>query len=448
MALNFHLVLVFWVLVFRIVHLRSTLGRNVSVETYGSQRVKRSLTFVTGHLWLFISTSAGESGIEPICAAGREGLGGLRSADLNLGSQSGCHLFSELIHLHDQTYFNRIYGKARNIGATHVLSAVIAAQYAIRASSKKGAKSSFPLSVRAHLKALKNKWPKACGADSIEEAAAGLDEGTEGRFSRRSDHSNEVEELAKLWALDASRDYEVRLQRCYEKRFNCGPFAKFCLRSLDQLRGRRNPSSPLLPTHRPSQADGITRAVMERYLSLTPPAFRSAKVQVLFVRDHFADAAELAARTIHDSCYKDAVFVIDPEGIEAFNGNSDPTNNGPGIATVKAPQAVCYRPGFHRYGLPGGHEAFRQDIDCVVVRGGMEGDDYGMHYVNLHRGGINGTSSEGCLTIPPNQWYEFHALVNGLLETYDQQVFYVTIVDHQAAVLIAKDMGAEANSAH
>ena len=119
-----------------------------------------------------------------------------------------------------------------------------------------------------------------------------------------------------------------------------------------------------------------------------------------------------------------------PDGVQPFNGNSDPSVYRSRVATIKAPQAIRYKPGLHGYKRKDGpYPAFRQDADCTVVRDGV-GDDTGMFYVNLHRGGVDGTSSLGCLTIPPHQWDEFHGLLTSLLRKHGQETFFVTLVEY------------------
>lgn len=190
-----------------------------------------------------------------------------------------------------------------------------------------------------------------------------------------------------------------------------------------------NPKSRILPLYRPKQSDDITQAVLAKFSHLMPADRRLDDVKVLVVRGYFENS--MGKKGANDrAVYDDAVFVVTPDGVQPFNGNSDPSAYRKRIATIKAMQAVRYRPGPHGYKRKGGpYPAFRQDANCTVVRDGI-GDDKGMFHVNFHRGGVNGTSSLGCLTIPPHQWDEFHALVSGLLKSHDQDTFYATVLEY------------------
>lgn len=139
--------------------------------------------------------------------------------------------------------------------------------------------------------------------------------------------------------------------------------------------------------------------------------------------------------------YDDAIFLISPDTFTAFNGNTDPSRTKPGTAVLESPQRVFYRPGYHGYGRPTGHPAFRQASDVVVVRdGGVgHGTDLGggrfkdspsnRFWINLHRGGRVTTSSAGCQTVPPNQWDAFYNLVRLQLNRFGQDGFSYYIFD-------------------
>lgn len=121
--------------------------------------------------------------------------------------------------------------------------------------------------------------------------------------------------------------------------------------------------------------------------------------------------------------YDDAVFVVTPNTFTAFNANTDPSGYrkgqgkgaGKGMASLKPGVWDAYRFGKHK----GQYEALIQTGGAVTVsRDGVEGpyDDTGWFGINIHKGGVNTTSSEGCQTIPPSQWPTFIALVHGEAE--------------------------------
>lgn len=103
--------------------------------------------------------------------------------------------------------------------------------------------------------------------------------------------------------------------------------------------------------------------------------------------------------------YNDAFFWRDLKSglFLQFNANSDPSIYQEAVATIKSNQVCWYKQGLHGISGPSPYMAFRQCRPITVVRDG-EGDDTGIFYTDLHKGGVYGTSSLGCLTIPPIQW--------------------------------------------
>jgi lysozyme len=191
----------------------------------------------------------------------------------------------------------------------------------------------------------------------------------------------------------------------------------------------KNPNSKILPLYRPRQSDEVTRAVLKKFSDMTPESRRDDPVKVLMVRGYYQDS--MGAKGRNDRrMYDDAIFVVTPDGVQCFNGNSDPSVYRKRVATLKSPQAVRYKPGLHGYSRKAGpYPAFRQNSNVTVVRDKV-GEDHGMFHINFHRGGVNGTSSLGCQTVPPHQWDEFYKLVKGLLDRHNQETFYVTLVEY------------------
>jgi lysozyme len=150
------------------------------------------------------------------------------------------------------------------------------------------------------------------------------------------------------------------------------------------------------------------------------------------------------------SIYDDAFFVVTPTVFAAFNGNTDPSIYREGVATLKCPQVIWYKPGIHRAGSPGGHPAFRQDAPVIVFRdwtqkfkvgvvhkkyGVCLGDGYwtdagfsDYFWTNNHRGGYKGTSSLGCLTVPPQQWDAYYNLIMSELKRHGLKRFQMVLI--------------------
>ena len=95
---------------------------------------------------------------------------------------------------------------------------------------------------------------------------------------------------------------------------------------------------------------------------------------------------------------------------------------------VLKPGAYRYKPGLHR-----GYEAFRQAGPVNIWRDGTNGqyDDVLQSSINIHRGGINTTSSLGCQTVPVDQWDDFKKTGYKLLKDAGQKTFCYILVEKQ-----------------
>jgi len=115
--------------------------------------------------------------------------------------------------------------------------------------------------------------------------------------------------------------------------------------------------------------------------------------------------------------YDDAMFILTPDHFSAWNANTDPSrygwNAGAGKFMARLKTGVwSFRRLKHKMNSPKGYMAFGQGSKPVTVErikqdGTIAKTETGEFGINLHRGGNNGTSSEGCQTIPPSQWPDF-----------------------------------------
>jgi hypothetical protein len=137
--------------------------------------------------------------------------------------------------------------------------------------------------------------------------------------------------------------------------------------------------------------------------------------------------------------YDDAAFIVSALGFSAWNANTDPSrygwNAGAGkyMARLK-PGVYTFRRLKHHASRPDGYMAFGQGNSPVIVErirpdGTIAKTETGCFGINLHRGGVNGTSSEGCLTIPLAQWPAFDRTLADILRKTGKTTFTLILTD-------------------
>ena len=165
----------------------------------------------------------------------------------------------------------------------------------------------------------------------------------------------------------------------------------------------------MIPAARPKQKKDDTLRLVKAH-KVTDP------VVLVGVRGYYSKMAAPKGANSR-GVYDDALILVSSGGdVHAtFNASVDPDLHGKnpkvgkGYASLK-PGVYRYRLGKHgiRSGNP--YKALVQ-ADAVTVQrdGGQE--ETGWFGINIHRGGIKTTSSEGCQTLPPAQWPAFITLV-------------------------------------
>jgi hypothetical protein len=131
------------------------------------------------------------------------------------------------------------------------------------------------------------------------------------------------------------------------------------------------------------------------------------------IRGYYRDSMGAVGRN-DIGIYDDAIFVVSPHAFVSFNANTDPSVTRPRIATLVPGVWMAHKIGLHK-----GYRALSQQMGEVTVSRHGAGLDTGYFGINIHRGGLKSTSSEGCQTIPPAQWPGFI----GLVETEARRLF-------------------------
>jgi lysozyme len=117
----------------------------------------------------------------------------------------------------------------------------------------------------------------------------------------------------------------------------------------------------------------------------------------------------------------------------AWNGNTDPSRYGwnPGADKYMArlaPGVHLFRRLKHHASRPDGYMAYGQGSSPVTVErirenGSIATTETGIFGINFHRGGQTGTSSEGCCTVPAEQWHDCDTTLIHALTDAETMVF-------------------------
>lgn len=156
------------------------------------------------------------------------------------------------------------------------------------------------------------------------------------------------------------------------------------------------------------------------------------EVFLIGVRGYYQDT--MGKPGVNDrGIYDDAICLVAPNLFLAFNANTDPSVFRAGIATL-IPGKHMYKKGKHGISKPGGgYPAFRPatpDESLPVTRDGKEGLSKGTA-INIHKGSINSTSSEGCQTIFPDQWKEFQETVYKQMDQFGVREIAYYLVEYK-----------------
>jgi lysozyme len=170
----------------------------------------------------------------------------------------------------------------------------------------------------------------------------------------------------------------------------------------------------MVPNSRPQQAK-------EKTLAMVIKARIEDLVCLVGIRGYYLDS--MGEKNKNDrGIYDDAIILLSPSVHATFNANTDPSTFRKGIAVLKT-GVHRFRKGNHGISRPdGGYPALRpaNAKEELPVTRDKDGDSMGIA-INIHRGGYNSTSSEGCQTIYPSQWDGFINLVYSEMARYKQK---------------------------
>jgi hypothetical protein len=126
--------------------------------------------------------------------------------------------------------------------------------------------------------------------------------------------------------------------------------------------------------------------------------------------------------------YDDAIFILAIGEFHAFQANTDPAKFRNGIATLIPGVYDCVKWRHH-----GKYNALQIVVDRIT-RDGEPGKIFaGRHGINIHKGGVNTTGSEGCQTLPPDEWNLFINPVYALMNEFKKDTIKYLLIDNTNA---------------
>lgn len=196
-----------------------------------------------------------------------------------------------------------------------------------------------------------------------------------------------------------------------------------------QLLIKTAPASILASLESYVAADRLTSAEADDYYkrAIVPPPVTT--VMVLAIRGYYEDTMGKPGENDR-GIFDDAMFLIGPNYFQSFNANTDPRKFENGIAML-LPGWHEFKQGWHGYGKPSGHKAFRTanpDEVTPVLRDGQTGIKEG-YTINLHSGGFKNTNSAGCQTVYKAQWAEFQKTAYDLMNKEGQKTLPYLLIE-------------------
>jgi len=152
------------------------------------------------------------------------------------------------------------------------------------------------------------------------------------------------------------------------------------------------------------------------------------KTYVLGIRAYYKDSMGKVGENDRN-LYDDAFVLFGKDFYDTYRGNTDPRLTASGKACL-LPGVYGFVQGFHGYGKPSGHKAFRTDNArqvLPVLRDGQKGIKEGVT-INFHKGGVYSTNSAGCQTVPADVWdKEFYKESYALTDKTNKRFTYILI---------------------
>lgn len=179
-------------------------------------------------------------------------------------------------------------------------------------------------------------------------------------------------------------------------------------------------NAPQLPSERVLEIVAENRVPRDRY-----------PVCLVAIRGYRLDSLGKPGSNDRD-IFDDALFIVTPDRILPFNGNTDPAGWQDGRATL-VPGIHLMGPGPHNVskGTSRMYPAFRQAEVFTVTRDGRGSQRFsGFFGINLHKAGgrfgsFGVTSSHGCQTVPvdpgPLGWSVFQPTLLALLRQHGNE---------------------------
>lgn len=193
-----------------------------------------------------------------------------------------------------------------------------------------------------------------------------------------------------------------------------------------------------MPIPTPPERPNVTRNAVELLLKRKgfDKLIKQGDVSLVSIRGYYLDS--MGKKGKNDlNMFDDMACWLWPMGFAAFNFNVDPTRFGWNANAGKYMAQLC--PGIWDFVMrkhKGQYDAFGQGDNPVAVyrrdSGGKVVEvEEGLFGINIHRSGVNSTSSEGCQTVPIPQWDTFKNLGYSLLKQSGQKRFKYVLFDEE-----------------